>query len=323
MCVRACEWVFTLLPPSPPSTYPPHLSPVVQGFDEREENDKLVRNGVEYISGYVTQNIANLLPRTMPSRQRRRMIEAMTNAAIKSTMEETHNTSTASGESDLIAKLKAAGRAPIGLSTRWVPCVSPEMSDMYRRLGLPSDKPCWGCSTGAATVVKSSKSKWDEMTELFINNVGKRRNCELAEELARWFEDNIRTPANKHCGPGQTPVPPWPPVDLYEHMTRHTNDPRIRLALTISALNRMGDDFLAAGVYRHNAAMPGIAAPDAAAMKSLCELTKVTFALYQQKPENMLLGSPSNNAPLVSSWINMNKPSHVGRHPLYCGTSVS
>ncbi len=209
----------------------------------------------------------------------------------------------------------------VTVSEVWTACIDPEMSEVYRLLGNPGDRGnCWGCRKIGRKGAISDVRAWDNLTKLYYENIGRSKPVELAKQLWKYFEDQIRGPANQRLQPGQEPVPEWRSIDIYLHMSRHTNEPVLRTNHMINNLNRMLDYLNDYGIWERNQTFSWMARPRSSGIKDMEKLLGMIMRMYGSNPERMF-GASQNSAlassTAIRSWVNPNKPSYGGgrSHP--------
>jgi hypothetical protein len=72
------------------------------------------------------------------------------------------------------------------------------------------------------------------MTGLITTELG--RHC---VNISQQYEERIRKKCNMYLRPGETPLPPWPPRMIKEHIESHHNDPTFTILLQMSKIKEL------------------------------------------------------------------------------------
>lgn len=215
---------------------------------------------------------------------------------------------------------------PISMDNIWKPCVSPEISRLYK-LG-DDESMCWACSRANENTVPIEYNEWMGLYNIFLQHHHTKKPVELAIEMWIHYEICIRQPANQRRKRNQLEIPKWGPVSIYIHITQHTIDPSILIPFYIGETGRAINVEFMNDFYEYNDPYNKVIRVRDEGLSKVERLFKIFLSLQKIDPSKLpnynssgLMniknqvsngGSGNNNS---IGWINMDRPHSTRRHP--------
>ena len=175
-------------------------------------------------------------------------------------------------------------------------CLAPMMEHFYNTLGRPRPATeCWGCKSGRLDSPAICFQKYQRLVTFFKNNLGRMEPTLLAEEMATFFETEIRQEANEHRKPGQSKIPRWKPADIYSHFCFHMKESSVRLYRRLEEIQSIGDALFENALFKRitNADGERVKIPRKKYWKVYKEIVSTERQLMSANPSRMFLYNPT------------------------------
>ncbi len=206
--------------------------------------------------------------------------------------------------------------------------LAPDVQKVLAELGQPDppDK-CFGCTHGRADSVSIAFEPYRKMEDLFEQKLRITSEIELARMLAKYFEKEVRVPANANRRKDEPEIVVWTAATIWFHFRRHDDDFTIKRHGRL----RMLDEFIYAQYAFKCWTSEMIdgeerVVPDREGWKVLNDMLKTEGRLYGQNPRTAMfsnsgVGLPSEDA---RSLVNMSKRRlHTLNAARFSGTSIA
>ncbi len=212
---------------------------------------------------------------------------------------------------DLEAALLDAGALPAGggdahappeLPVAWVTCQHPDDADIEAALGDPPDpQECWLCRRGRASDAAIDKTPFADMFALYFEQRGGgATDAALAHEMAAFFEERVRRPANRARADGEGAIPPLSAGDIYWHVRLHVRDPTGFVLRTIEELEKVRDLVRRNALYKRregDGAARSTVVPDKQGVLLYIKATEALERTYRLHPEELVFHDDGHPVP--------------------------
>lgn len=195
--------------------------------------------------------------------------------------------------------------------------LSPDYERVVRLIGKPRDSfYCWGCSSARMDSASVPFKKYNEMAKFFKEQYGHMDTVQLSLQLWIFFEMFIRLPANTIARKrGLQLIPPWYPVEIWEHLTVHMAEPSVWVAETLSRVKHDAEQTRRYGLYMSvkNAHGDRVRLVNPKQWKIYREMIATVRQLHNCNPSSMYLYNPTMSVSWVDGrgFTNTQRPMHV------------
>lgn len=141
---------------------------------------------------------------------------------------------------------------------RWRTTKHPRYAAIDAALGQPAPRTeCWGCMNGNHALSSVAAQRLDELQSLYKENRMEVDPAVLGGILERFYEKNIRTPANEAIRLSSTMMtatadllPPWSAATIVDHFTNHRTEPQAKVSKRLDQVGALADQLFDGGLFR-------------------------------------------------------------------------
>jgi len=104
-------------------------------------------------------------------------------------------------------------------SVTFEPALAPLADDVLVELGEPgSPSDCFACMYARDRLIAPvARKAYERLAAILRSSASGGNRIALAREMAQYYEDHIRTPANRQMQTDETPLPVWKACDIFQH----------------------------------------------------------------------------------------------------------
>jgi hypothetical protein len=157
----------------------------------------------------------------------------------------------------------------------------------------PDRSQCWFCRSGRTNSAAIPFKAWNQLMNMYRKSRVDTDPVVLAMEMAVFFEDYIRTPANKYRRSGQEKIPRQKAIDIYVHCRKHIKEASNRLIQRLEELQEIGDTIYETHLFKPIKNIRGETRLVARkkVIDSYLKIIKEERMTRKERPERMLLYS--------------------------------